>query len=486
VTAATAVLNRITSQLSPAGTIFPAWSEQSGWACSFGPEEGTAHSRTVAEAVLFILKALALELKHNANHPAWFDAAVNSLNYAVGAQQEDGAFPVYFDLATGRPVTYEGSGGIAWMAAMVLGGNLLHRPHYRDVAVRAGEHYAKLLASHDLWGSVEDQVYVPTCDDAHWALIGYMALYEADHDLKWLALARKAADLALSWRMAYNTPFSPHSLLGRYGVRTKGGDIGSVASPTLGIGGLISWLEMRKLAAFLGDSYYEQRADDARHYATQLVVLEDSQFNARAGMVLGQVAHTDFLLPKGSIAPISSAISATLIKLTELHARSLDVSKASLAPVTAEELAEVLSDSPSSYAEVALASEAAGSSAELRSPFEDVSSGMAGILGLSSSDQIPRDRRASRSSGEVALPFPSGADNPIAAMLGIRDSQPLRTPLPLKTPIPRSTPPSSEGAPPSAPFASPQAPFSGGTIPNLPSVDDGQSSEEVEIKYKIF
>ena len=44
-----------------------------------------------------LLRALALELRHSASHPQWLEAALQSLNYAVGSQREDGAFPVYFD-----------------------------------------------------------------------------------------------------------------------------------------------------------------------------------------------------------------------------------------------------------------------------------------------------------------------------------------------------------------------------------------------------
>lgn len=493
VTAGVAVMNKITAQLSPAGTIFPAWAEETGWACSYGPEDGTAHSRTIAEAVTFILRSLALELRHNASHPQWLEAAVQSLNYAVGAQREDGAFPVYYDLATGRPTNYEGTGGIAWVAAMAIGAAILHKPHYLEVAIRGADYYSRLVTSHELWGAAEDQAFVPTSDDAHWALIGYMALYEADRNLKWLALAKRAANLALSWRFAHNVAFGNHTLLGRYGLRTVGGDINSVATPVLGVYGLVSYVEMRKLSAFLGDPYYQQKADEGRAFATQMVALDDGHWNARAGMVLGNVHHTDFMQPKGTVEPISMSLSASLVKYAELHARQLDLGKALLAPVTAAELEAEYEKAPRAYADFALEGHATSSlgmgmlggglGASPVAPPEESSAGIASLLGLGSG----ANPRQSRTSGEQNLGriFPSGTDNPVAAMLGLGDSSSRRTPLPTRgQPNPRGNSRAEPDAPVPPPAATPQ-PFPNTAFPNIPSVDEG-GGDDVEIKYKIF
>jgi hypothetical protein len=424
------------------------------------------------------------------------EAALQSLNYAVGSQREDGAFPVYFDLATGRPTNYEGSGGIAWVAAMAVGATILHKPHFLDVAIRGAEYYARHVTSHDLWGGAEDQPCVPTSDDAHWALIAYMALYEADRDLKWLGLAKRAANLALSWRFSHNVAFGNHTLLGRYGIRTAGGDINSVANPVTGATGLVSYVEMRKLSAFLGDPYYQQRADQARAFSTQLVALDDGHWNARAGMVLGHIHHTDYLQPKGTIEPISMSLTASLIKYAELHARQLDLGKALLAPVSVAELEKVYDKSPRAYADFALEGHATsslgmgllgggGSSSRNPVPADEPSSmGIAGLLGLGSS----ANPRQSRSSGEqnVGRVFPSGADNPVAAMLGIGDPSPRRTPVPTRgqpstgRPIGRTEP----EAPVPPPASTPQ-PFPSSAHPNIPSIDEG-GGEDVEIKYKIF
>jgi hypothetical protein len=373
ITAGTAVLNKFCSQLSPAGTIFPVWTEEHGWSCSFGPEEGAAHSRTVAEAVLFILRAIALELNHNASHPQWVEAALSSLNYAMGAQREDGAFPCYYDLATGSARSYEGCGGLPWIAALAMGALLVHRPHYKDVAIRAGDYYRRFIDSEMIYGCVEDQYLVPTCEDCHWAVISYVLLYELDRDIRWLKLARKAADLATTWRFGYNVSFSAESMLGRNDLRTRGGDICSAATPVLGCYGLLSYREFLKLAAYTADEYYLERAEDARAFATQLIAREEGQLNGRAGMVAAHCFHTDWLQPKGVIHLHSHAMASAIIKYAELSRRNLNISRLTYDAARGGAIEEELTPDPVMYSDIALSEE---------SDVSELSSGLVNAMGI--------------------------------------------------------------------------------------------------------
>lgn len=323
ISAGVGVIEKFCAKLAPCGTIFPVWTEEYGWSCSFGPDESSAHSRTVAEAVFFLLRALALEMRYNADRSGWIESILLNLKYAMGSQREDGAFPVYYDLTTGRPTTFDGCGGMAWIAPLAIGSALLQRPHFKEVAIRAGDYYAEFLKNAFMYGSVEDQPLTPTSDDCHWALISYLALYEVDRDEKWLDLAVKAADLALTWRFTYNVDFPERSIPGLYDLKTVGGDISSVSSPTLGCNGLVIYRELLKLSSYTGDGYYRLRAEESRLFANQLVAVEDGQFNAREGMVVGQIFHTDWWQPKGVMLTLSYAMSAALVKYTGLIRRHL-------------------------------------------------------------------------------------------------------------------------------------------------------------------
>ncbi|CAN5363655.1 hypothetical protein BH09SUM1_BH09SUM1_18380 [soil metagenome] len=513
ITAGAAVLNKFCSQLSPAGAIFPVWTEEAGWACSFGPQDGAAHSRTVAEAILFILRSIALEVRYNAQHPQWQEAAISSLNYAMGSQREDGAFPVYYDMATGAPISYEGCGGLPWVAAMATGAALMQKPHYRDVAHRGGDYYAQFVNSELLYGCVEDQHLVPTSDDCHWAVIVYVTLYELDRDMKWLHLARKAADLALTWRKFYNVQFSRDSVLGRYQVATRGGDISSAVAPTLGISGMISYPEFVKLANFTGDSYYRERSEDARLFATQLIARDEGHFNARAGLVAGHIYATDWLQPKGMVSSVGMAMSATLIKYGELTRRKLMLSRSANTNTPPAELEKELGSKPFFYSDIHHKENSNG--ADVASPpaidpevaaesqFVDMTSSMAGLLGLggppapgsrtSTSGVVRRPKTqdlASQAAEAAAGPRGSSVENrilPTAPKAHSAESSQVFSFVPPPMP-PRASNPNN----PRPPASQPPAPRV--SQPALPAVTPlpiapptaAPTAEDPEIKYKIF
>lgn len=471
ITVGTSVINKFCAELAPCGTIFPVWTEEHGWACSFGPDDGTAHSRTVAEGILFLLRAMALEMKHNAQRPEWSDAALNSLNYAVGAQREDGALPAYYDLTTGRPTSYEGCAGMAWIAALAVGSTLLQRPHFRDVAVRAAEYYAPYVRRGFIYGCVEDQPCTPTSDDAQWALMSYLALYDADHDERWLDLACKAADLALSWRFVQNIEFSPHSLLGRYGFRTNGGDIGSVACPVTGCTGLMVYRELLKLASYTGEEYYRIRAEDSRAFATQLVLMEDGHYNGRSGMILGQVFHTDWWQPKGVALSLSNAMAGAAVKYAEMMRRHLNITEQSIAAARANGEAIALSRVMYSDIAVAATSEEEGESA--------LSSGLFSMFARRGEQQ--------RGAEESGMGFGEGDPSQSGYMRRFGTPPAQQQSIPGLAPRDRSSRGLSSDNVPLPNYGTNQpVPF--------PRVDEPQpaaeaprvSGDEVEIKYKIF
>ncbi len=412
--AGVSIFNKLTSALSPAGTIFPVWTEEFGWSCSYGPEEGTAHSRTLAEAILFIIRAVRLELKHNQARGNWLEAAASTLTYAMAAQRPDGAFPSYFDLTTGRPTSYEGFAGAAWIAALVAGSTLLYQPHFRESATLAANYYMKMLQEEFLFGSVEEEPYVPTADDAHWAVISYLMLYEFDRDAKWLAMAKKAADLALTWRFTYNVTFSKYTMAGMMGMKTRGGCVSSVASPVTNASGLICYGEMLKLAALTGDKHYKDRADDTRLFATQLIAREDGDLNGRIGMTAGHVCHTDWTQPKGHVMSLSQSYACALVRYAELVRRSLDIPLSVFAGQEESELAIELGSAPVLYSEVTLSTERPVLDAPRLPSFAGFSrfEGLAGPMSAQPAFSQPTPIPVPKAPSADAIPrFPSGASD---------------------------------------------------------------------------
>lgn len=330
VQAATAIFDKMTSELAPCGTLWPVLTLEDGFQPGLGPEDGLAHSRTIAEAVLFLLRAYRLELAANTSRKQWFDAIRSNLNFILSKQREDGAFPSYWNVDDGKPLNHAGASGMCWIGPLVAFNTVVSSDVYRKAALKAAEHYAEFIENDFLYGCVEDLPLVPTVDDCHWAVISYMQLYEADRSERWLELARRAANLAATWRMTYNSRFQPFTMLARAEFQTRGGDISSAAAPTLVPSGLVSLGEMRKLSALTGDKYYDQRALEGRLYASQLLARVDGEFNARGGHAVHQVFHTDWWQPKGMVLSQGHAITCGLVLYAEMIERTLSIPVAAM------------------------------------------------------------------------------------------------------------------------------------------------------------
>ncbi len=330
VQAGTAVLDRMTAELAPCGTLWPLITLEAGNLPGLGPEDGLAHSRTIAEAVLFLIRAFRLELEANTAHRPWFDAVRSSLNFILTKQREDGAFPAYWFVDDGEVFSYSGTAGMCWIAALAAYDSVVSSDVYKRAARRAAEYYSQFVEADFLYGCVEDLPLVPTVDDAHWATISYTILYECDRDERWLDVARRSANLAFTWRMTYNESFQPFSMLARARFQTRGGDISSAAAPALTPTGVISLAEMRKLSALTGDPYFEQRALEGRLYISQLLARADGEFNARIGHALHQVYHTDWWQPKGMILSQGHAITCALAIYAEMIERTLVIPTAAM------------------------------------------------------------------------------------------------------------------------------------------------------------
>jgi len=329
VNSAQTIIDKITGELAPCGSFWPVHTVD-GVAAGFGPEENLAHSRTIAEAVLFLVRAFRLELESATLHPNWFWAIQSNLNFALSLQNEDGAFPAYWDIESGEPYQYEGCGGLMWIAAMAAFDHLDPTNKFHESIQKAGAHYRQFIDEDFLYGSQEDQPLVPTCDDCHIAMMSYMLLYECDRDYEWLELSRRAAELAFTFKMVYNIYFPTFSMLGQTGFQTVGGDITSVSQPSLSLRGLISFGEMKKLSALTGDPYYEQRAQEGRSFATQMIARTDGEYNARVGMGIGEVFHTDWLQPKGMVSSVGHVWTLAVVAIVELIEQTMVIPMAAL------------------------------------------------------------------------------------------------------------------------------------------------------------
>jgi hypothetical protein len=308
--AARRVIDFITSELSPSGTFWGVWYRDRGWRQSWTEIPNGLHSRTLAEATLFLVRTLDLV----DDVPTDWDVAVQqNLDVVVGRQRADGNLGSIHDAVTGEVLSWDGASGLTWIPALV---EAQHRdPRYLPAALAAGEYYARFVDDEFINGAPEDVDLAPTSEDGYAAVMAYVALHRATNDPRWLDLARRSADWMLTFRYSYDVTFEPHTLLGIYDFGTRGSDQASPSNQHLGAYGLICTEELRMLSDALGDPWYAERADETLACFRQFVAREDGDFNAYRGMVSERYYQTECFQPKGMLLTLSHAWSVGVLLL---------------------------------------------------------------------------------------------------------------------------------------------------------------------------
>jgi hypothetical protein len=275
VRAADAVLDHIAANLAPAGIFWPQWTRDRGWTWGWHSDHSRAHSRTLADAALFMLRAGRDE------------AARSNIDVVLRAQRRDGALPSALHLETGDAVSWDGTAGMSWIPALVEAGEV-------DAAQRAGAYFAQF----DHWcGAPEDVDLAPTSEDGYAALMAFVALEDWE-------TARRAADWLLTFRYSYDVDFPRGSVLGEHDFRSLGADQASPANQHLHAFGLICLPELMRL----GEPYRTSALQNLECFR-QFIARRDGDFGARRGMAAERYLQTDCFGPKGTLDPLSHAWS---------------------------------------------------------------------------------------------------------------------------------------------------------------------------------
>src|SRR4051794_13123206 len=286
ITAAEGVLDHIAGNLTPGGTYWAQWTHDRGWTTGWHPDRERLHARTLADAALFMLRAGG----------RWRESARSNVAVAVRTQREDGALPSAHHVQTGEAVSWEGTAGISWIPALVEAGGL-------DAGGRAGAYYRQFEA---WWGAPEDVDLAPTSEDGYAAVMAFVALQD------WEA-AKRAADWTLTFRYTYDVEFPPHSILAKYGFRSRGADQASPANQHLHAFGLVCLPEMVRLARATGDDRYLQTTRQNLACFRQFIAREDGDFNAQRGMTSERYYQTDCFQAKGMLLTLSHAWTGGLL-----------------------------------------------------------------------------------------------------------------------------------------------------------------------------
>ena len=259
------------------------------------------HSRTVADACNALAAMIEVERATHPDSPSlplWEGALLRNLETALDLQLADGSFGQYYDAVARTIAKPDGCGGLLWLPAMVkairlgLGGPAL-AARMRSALRRAADAYGAYVDAEYIWGAPEDNDS-PTSEDGMNAVLAYADLYEFSGDPRDLARARLAADWLLTFRKTYNERLPPLSLMGRYGMRSKGGDYASASNNHLHVFEVLVTRQLCQLTRWTGNPYYRERARDHWAFVCQYLSRCDGMYNGFRGAMAEQFYWCDY------------------------------------------------------------------------------------------------------------------------------------------------------------------------------------------------
>ena len=146
------------------------------------------------------------------------------------------------------------------IAPLAKAAGLLQQPRYLAAARRAGDHYGARHLSMDepYWGGTLDA----RCEDKEgaWAALqGFLALHEVTQDPRYLAWARHAGDVVLSYLYVWDVSLPP-GRLPDHAFKTRGWTAVSVQNMHLDVYGVLCAPAFWRLGQLTGNSDYQKLA----------------------------------------------------------------------------------------------------------------------------------------------------------------------------------------------------------------------------------
>jgi hypothetical protein len=178
---------------------------------------GRMYLRAFTDDMRWVLKAYQWELERGVEHYEWFRWCTEFAQWLLlNHQHPDGGFPRSWYPGTNQVYddNYESSyNAMAFLTKLseVTGGATFWTAHGRDpfltAAIEAGEFCWRNFHSKEQYvGGTLDNNNILDKEAGTLSLEGYLALYEATKDSKWLDRAKAAADFAETWIYTWNVP----------------------------------------------------------------------------------------------------------------------------------------------------------------------------------------------------------------------------------------------------------------------------------------
>ncbi len=167
------------------------------------------HLRALTDDLRWVLKAYERELRQGREHPDWLVWCRRFGEWLLKQQRPDGSFPRSWKPGTGEIFDPSSTSGYNAMAFLVALSRVSGQERFLAGAVRAGDYYWLAYHSRDQFvGGTLDNPNILDKEAGTLSLEGYLALYGATRDPRWLRYAKAAADFAETWIYAWNIPMA--------------------------------------------------------------------------------------------------------------------------------------------------------------------------------------------------------------------------------------------------------------------------------------
>jgi len=196
-----------------------------------------AYLRCVAEEYSALIDAYQYERERGRVHPEWLAASVVFGEFLLGAQEKDGSWRRAYDF-DGRAITtleswfgqteVQQKSSTATVVPFLLDlHDLTGDPRFLESARRAGDYAEGNFVDRIRFnGGIHDSIYAkPQLVDGEsimFCMRALMQLYRSTGEDRYLAGARRAAGLVVTWIVLWDAPLPEGSTLSRFGFRSTG------------------------------------------------------------------------------------------------------------------------------------------------------------------------------------------------------------------------------------------------------------------------
>lgn len=239
---------------------------------------GRVYLREFAEDMRWGLRAYQWEKERGHTHADWLDWMTRFADWALTQQAPDGSFPRSFYVPSGEVRDSSTTSGYFMVDFLVALSKVTSQPRYLDAAKKAADFvWVRYQRNDHFIGGPIDNPNGMDKEAGTLSLAGYLALYQATGEAKWLRYAKAAGDYSETWMYAWNVPMpadaNPDSINWKPGVPTLG-----VSRINSGSTGVDQWMaanpdEYAMLYKYTGDRHYLDVARVLLHGTKSMMAL---------------------------------------------------------------------------------------------------------------------------------------------------------------------------------------------------------------------